>query len=474
MTVPDLRNFSLIGAVGAIILLSAATGVRAEALSGCATLSAEPVALKSGPFAASHNTGAVPLRAGETLYLQMLAEPGSTGTGSIAIADGEDAGGKLLAGAAPQETSYTVPYDGLYSFEFRADGAATLTFEVRCDVHNASLTPSASPEAFVERRAARMLAEDTPQTNLKRRDAKPDGIDKAVQTAAVMNAKGDPAQVSISTSVQSLAAAEGYAFADNKLDMWVEGKVGQFSQEFDENGQRYDSQGNAHLVNLGTDYLIRPGVMIGAMLQFDQYNESYSALDADTTSHGMMFGPYASVRLAPDVFFDARAAWGGTDNDAALPDGTRVSFETERQLVRGQLTANRKLFGLQFTPTVGLAVIEDRFTHPEELPEGTLQDYATAMGRLGVGSAVSYKFKLDDGGYLQPSAALSTGWTLNGVDDLGTGSHLANETGAKAEAGLMLGTSDGISLQATGAIEGIGQEDYSAWSGSLSVKAPLN
>jgi hypothetical protein len=38
----------------------------------------------------------------------------------------------------------------------------------------------------------------------------------------------------------------------------------------------------------------------------------------------------------------------------------------------------------------------------------------------------------------------------------------------------MLGTSDGVSFQATGAVEGIGKEDYSAWSGRLMLTAPLN
>ena len=468
----------MLGALGAagLVLAALPSSARAEAASGCATLAAEPVSLNAGALAASHQTGAVPLRAGETLYLAMRADPNAPdGTGSIAIADGEEGGGKLLSGGAPQETAYTVPYDGLYSFEFRADSDASVSFEVRCASQSAALAPSASPESFVERRAARMLGEQPSQTNLRRRDQKPDSIDKAIQSAAVMNGKGDPAQVSVSTSVQSLAAAEGYVFADNKLDMWVEGKVGQFQQEFDENGVRYDSQGSASLINLGADYLLRPGVMIGAMLQFDQYAESYDRLGSDIAGRGMMFGPYASIRLAPDVFFDARAAWGDTDNDATLTDGTRVTFETERQLLSGQFTANRNVLGLQFTPSVAFAVVEDRFADPAAMPVGSVDDGASAMGRLGVGSALSYRMKLEDGGFLQPSAGLSTGWTIESLDDLShAAGHLANETGAKAEAGLMLGTANGISLQATGAIEGIGQDDYSAWSGSLAVKAPLN
>jgi hypothetical protein len=38
----------------------------------------------------------------------------------------------------------------------------------------------------------------------------------------------------------------------------------------------------------------------------------------------------------------------------------------------------------------------------------------------------------------------------------------------------MLGTAEGVSIEAGGALEGIGQEDYSAWSGRISLTAPLN
>ena len=39
---------------------------------------------------------------------------------------------------------------------------------------------------------------------------------------------------------------------------------------------------------------------------------------------------------------------------------------------------------------------------------------------------------------------------------------------------MTLGTANGISIQATGAVEGIGTADYSAWSGRVSLTAPLN
>jgi hypothetical protein len=257
--------------------------------------------------------------------------------------------------------------------------------------------------------------------------------------------------------------------------MWAEARVSQSEQRIEENGAKYAIDGNGGTLYLGADYLLQPGLMIGGLLQIDQYRESYGGLGMSAGEQGVMFGPYASVRLAPDVFFDARAAWGTAENEADTPSGTRLSFDTERQLFRGRLSGNRKIFGLQFTPSVALAMVETHQADPAALPATGLGEESSVIGRLGLGSGLSYRIALDDGAFLQPNAALSTGWNVDSLDDLALASaHLSNDSGAKAEAGLVLGTSEGISFQATGAVEGIGKDDYSAWSGRLSLTAPLN
>jgi hypothetical protein len=461
-----------IGSAFAAILICD-SGAFAAGPSGCSTLAARPVSLPQGAVSA-HSTGAVPLRAGETLRLRMIAPAGQAGSGSIALHDSGETGAALISGTAPRETAFSVPYDGLFALEFRAEGPVPVTFEVICEA-SAGLPPAASPQAFTQRQAARILADDTAQASLRRRAIKPNSIDQAVRSSAVLDENGQPQQVSVVTSVQNLAAAEGQQFAGNKLDFWVEGRIAQFEHQFDENGLRYDADGDAGSLYLGSDYLLQPGLMVGALVQLDRYAEAYGNLDAATDSQSVLFGPYASIQLAPDLVFDARAAWGGSANDAALPDGTRLSFETDRQLARGQLTGNRNLLGIQVAPSLALSVVEDHIGGADDLREDGLAAASPAFGRVGVGSTFSYRLALEDGGYLQPSAGLSTGWTLDGLDALAfDGAHLANETGAKAEAGLMLGTAAGVSIEAGGALEGIGQEDYSAWSGRISLTAPLN
>jgi Autotransporter beta-domain len=442
--------------------------------SGCSALAAETISLTGAAATATHSTGAVPLRAGETLHLQITAPPGEAATGAILVADGGEAGEPIISGAAPQQAAYTVAMDGMYSLEFRADGRNELTFEVSCDAGGALPAPLGA-EAFMQRSAARLLADDTAQASLQRRAAKPQSIDQAVKTVTVMGADGNPTQITVATSAQNIAAAEGKVFAGDKLDIWAEARVSQSQQRVEENGTKYGIEAQGGTLYLGSDYLLRPGLMIGGLLQFDQYRESYDAFGAGAANHGVMFGPYASVRLAPDVFFDARAAWGTAEAETETLNGTRFAFDTERQLLRGALTGNRSLYGVKFTPSVALAVVESRLADPAALPAGSFAEESSVIGRLGLGSGMSTRIALDDGSFLQPNAALSTGWNVDTLDNLAlAGAHVSNEGGAKAEAGLMLGTADGISVQATGAVEGIGKDDYSAWSGRLSVTAPLN
>lgn len=465
------------------ILISALSGLAfvsgpsfpsaAEAASGCDALASEQVTLNAG---APYRTGAVPLAAGERLYLRIAEASDRAGAGSVALIEAGETEAVLLSGEPPAEAVFAAPYDGLYSFEYRASGAASIHFSVRCHAQSASPgVSSLSPESFTERRTARLLADDTAQASLNRRAAKPESIDQAVKSSATLGDEGDPRQVTVSTSLQNLAAAEGRVFADSKLDIWIEGKVAQSEQRFEEDGLRHDAEGSAGVFNLGGDYLLRPGLLVGAMMQLESYREDYDALNAFNDSKGMLFGPYASLRLAPDLVFDARAAWGDTENDSKLPDGTRLAYDTNRQLIRGQLTGNRDIFGLQLTPSIALALVEDRFADPADLSEDAVDDGGSVIGRLGVGSALSYRIALEDGGFMQPSASLSTGWTLDSLDTIAAdGAGFANEAGLKAEAGLMLGTANGVSIEASGAIEGLGMEDYSAWSGRLSLTAPLN
>jgi hypothetical protein len=80
-------------------------------------------------------------------------------SGAIALVEGGETEGVLLSGPVPAEAVFTAPYDGLYGFEYRAGGPSAVTFVSICGASRSLAAPSASPEAFTERRAVRPLGE---------------------------------------------------------------------------------------------------------------------------------------------------------------------------------------------------------------------------------------------------------------------------------------------------------------------------
>lgn len=70
-----------------------------------------------------------------------------------------------------------------------------------------------------------------------------------------------------------------------------------------------------------------PGLLIGALMQFDFADETSGALNSDVEGNGWMAGPYLSARLTDNLFFDARAAWGRSENTIS-PFGTTQTRQT--------------------------------------------------------------------------------------------------------------------------------------------------
>jgi outer membrane autotransporter protein len=182
-----------------------------------------------------------------------------------------------------------------------------------------------------------------------------------------------------------------------------------------------------------------------------------------------------TVRLAPRIFLQGRAAWGQSSNNIRITDGVSVTtgrFDTERWLARGRLTGQWTFGAVHFTPSVSVAYIED---HQKSFVDsgGTLVGAQTAsLGQVEFGPEWSYHMQRSHGLTLVPRFALKGIWNfaedngaaLSGVD-VGSG-HLR----AKTEVGLRLIDKNQNSLEFSGSYDGIGDNDFSAYSGSMKLR----
>ena len=105
------------------------------------------------------------------------------------------------------------------------------------------------------------------------------------------------------------------------------------------------------MLYVGLDYQLHPAILVGMLVQFDWMSESSTMLGTSANGQGWMAGPYLSARLTRNLFFDARAAWGRSDNRVDPLGIYTDSFSTDRSLVSGKLTGNWSFGAVQFRPS---------------------------------------------------------------------------------------------------------------------------
>ena len=119
------------------------------------------------------------------------------------------------------------------------------------------------------------------------------------------------------------------------------------------------SDGHTGVLYLGVDYLLSPTVLVGSLIQFDDTEQEFNFLSQRASTNGWMAGPYATVRLPHNLFFQARAAWGQSDNELTVAPGIEDEFDSERWLVKGTLLGQYKYGLWQFQPRASVGYIEE-------------------------------------------------------------------------------------------------------------------
>lgn len=226
---------------------------------------------------------------------------------------------------------------------------------------------------------------------------------------------------------------------------------------------------------MGTDVLLARNILVGALVQFDWMRDSSDALNGEVDGRGWMVGPYIGIQLDPTWQFDARAAWGQSNNDITIAGGSG-SFDTDRWLARGSLRGNWHDGPWRFTSVSELAYIAEQQKQFTESGGATIASQDVSLGRFTFGPEIAYRFVTGRTSFIEPQLALQglcnfdreEGIVLDGLvgsPDAVTG---------RVEGGVMFGFQDGITFRATGAYEGIGSDDFSAWSLRVWGSVPLD
>ncbi|MCH8467641.1 MAG: autotransporter domain-containing protein, partial [Roseinatronobacter sp.] len=213
--------------------------------------------------------------------------------------------------------------------------------------------------AFISRRMDQIIANQPSAWTLDRRRSAT-GVPQVS-----MKASGDAGDPVIDLVMEYARVSD-----DQKWYVWSEAV---FSRYTDSTGALNTRKGSFGMLSLGTDYLVTDTLAIGVMGQVDRASESILAF-SNVKGTGWMVGPYLSMEISPDLFFNARGSVGRSTNTASIDvfeDGIFFDgrFKTSRALVQASFKGRYALGSVVIYPDAEVTYMRE-----------TQADYAVTDG----------------------------------------------------------------------------------------------
>jgi outer membrane autotransporter protein len=281
------------------------------------------------------------------------------------------------------------------------------------------------------------------------------------------------------------AAALGFAGTRGKapsaqalpLDIWVEGRFTSLNDGRD----GADLHGRTGLFGVGIDYVFNPVLLAGVSLSFDSSVQKTTSIERETKGNGWLAGPYATLRVAPDLYWQTRLAAGRSNNEATHGTNPPETFGSTRWLGTTKLTGRYQMGGAwQLRPSAGVAYMEeisDEFASSGSSPTVV----KTRVGTATAGPEISYQYRLASGWLVEPRVGTEAIWTFTrDVSIGGTSETFAGDAigppglRGRVEIGLRAVNTGGTVIDFSGAYDGIGAGDYNATTGRAVLRVPLN
>jgi outer membrane autotransporter protein len=267
--------------------------------------------------------------------------------------------------------------------------------------------------------------------------------------------------------------AYGTGGRKSRFDIWLQGEYATFGDD----RNLSDSSGHFGVVYLGADYVVRPWLLVGALIQYDEMKQTSSIASFETQGRGWMVGPYATVRLSPALFLQARAAWGSSNNEVSPFLTYTDSFDSTRWLISGSLTGHWSDGPWQFRPSASFSYVEDQSDAYLDTFSVLIPSVTASLGQFEATPEISYVHVYESGTRIEPRLAASLIWNFDSSESAASfGGTLAGpeELRGKIEAGVGLRFNNGIIFDVTGSYDGIGSDTYDATSVSAGVRIPIN
>jgi hypothetical protein len=264
------------------------------------------------------------------------------------------------------------------------------------------------------------------------------------------------------------------AITSSAFDVWVEGQYRRFAGDPDGSGR---SDGHFGLVYVGADYVVGPSLLVGALVQIDSMKETSVSSAASISGRGWMAGPYATLRLSKDVFLQARAAFGRSDNQVSPFLSYTDSFGSERWLATTTLQGRWHSGAWQVRPSATLAFLRDRSEGYVDSTGATIPSVTVSLGQLKVGPELTYTHRMADGTILEPRIGVEAIWNFaasTAAADFGGTLSGPEALRGRIELGLVARLETGASLGVSASYDGLFASDFMSVGAMASLHLPLN
>jgi len=404
-------------------------------------------------------SGSVSTSGGQAM---LVADSVGAGQYRVVLQDPRDSGYALTALSCSDADSQASSSSGEALISLAPGEDVTCTFTV---VNSRGAAQEAIQQMQAQRGA--LLLSNGP--SLSRRLERLNGSrvqQSGVQVAGLQLVNGDRAPVSLSMTdaVSSLAMSLSSLLGDSastgkgSFDLWGELTLA----EFDSAGKN----GDFSLLYVGADYMVTDRLLVGVLAQIDTFDSSSAGHVGDGKGDGFMVGPYATARLADNLYGDVRIAWGEADNEIN-PLGTFVDeFDTSRVLFSGSLTGDYDLGrSLSLRPTVEYRSFnETQKAYTDSLgvliPESDL-----TLNELSFAPMLQTRHQQLDGdvwtAFIEAEGIYNFGDTVVGVFD--------EDFRLRFEAGVDWASENGFRVKVNAFLDGVGADDFEAHGVRFSV-----
>ncbi len=297
-------------------------------------------------------------------------------------------------------------------------------------------------------------------------------LSRIAQAHADAEAKQDPLLAYARAAGKPQTAAPKAPALGLTFDVWVEAHY----SEYRANDFGVSNSGHFGVVYVGADFMLTPSILVGALVQYDWMTERSRTLATAADGQGPMVGPYVSVRLAPNLFFDARAAWGTSENNVNPFGVYQDAFTTSRWLARANLTGNWRFGDFRLTPSAGVTYIEDKQQSYTDRLGVLIPGQTVSLGRFDVGPEVAYRYTTAGGAVFEPHVALKGVWDFHRPDANAAGTSIVSGDAlhARVQAGIMGRDTSGWSFRTVFTYDGLGSKNFHDMGGQLWLNIPLH